>query len=260
MKIIRYTSQDETCHGILHEDETVHRLARSPLESLETDGTILPLSQVRVRSPLEAPRVIGVGLNYAKHAAESGQPTPSFPMLFMKPSTGVIGPEEAIVYPTEGEEVHYECELAVVIGKSARRVSKAQALDYVLGYTCGNDVSERTIQFAEMKTGVMLMGKGFDTFCPLGPCISTDLDPTRVDLSTRLNGETKQAANTSDLIFSVADLIAYISRAMTLLPGDVILTGTPEGIGPMRPGDTVEIEVEGVGTLRNPVVAEPDRT
>ena len=174
----------------------------------------------------------------------------------MKPSTAVIGPEEPIIYPTQGEEVHYECELAVVIGKPARRVPKSQALDYVLGYTCGNDVSERTIQFAEMKTGCMLIGKGFDTFCPLGPCITTDLDPTNLDLSTRLNGEIRQDANTSDLIFPVADLVAYISEAFTLLPGDVIMTGTPEGIGPMSPGDTVEIEVEGVGTLRNSVVSE----
>ena len=256
MKIVRYESQGETSYGILQEDETVHRLARSPFECLETDGTVVQLNQVSIRSPLEAPRVIGVGLNYAKHARESGHEPPSFPMLFMKPSTAVIGPEESIIYPTQGKEVHYECELAVVIGKPARRVSKSLALDYVLGYTCGNDVSERTIQFAEMKTGCMLIGKGFDTFCPLGPCIATDLDPTNLDLSTRLNGETRQDANTSDLIFPVADLVAYISEAFTLLPGDVIMTGTPEGIGPMSPGDTVEIEVEGIGTLRNSVISE----
>ena len=146
--------------------------------------------------------------------------------------------------------------MAVIIGKQTRRVSETEALDYVLGYTCGNDISERVIQFAEMEMGCMLLGKGFDTFCPLGPVIATGLDPTNLDIKTRLNGEVKQDSNTADLLFSVAHLVSYISAVMTLLPGDVIMTGTPSGVGPIAPGDTVELEISGVGVLRNPVVAE----
>ena len=177
-------------------------------------------------------------------------------MLFMLPSTAILDPEEPIVYPHQGQNVHYEGELSVVIGKKARRVAEADALDYVFGYSCGNDVSERVIQANEMANGCMLIGKGFDTFKPLGPCIATGLDSTNLELTTRLNGEVKQHTNTDDLIFPVAALIAYISEAITLLPGDVIMTGTPSGVGPVQPGDVVEIEISGVGVLRNPVVAE----
>ena len=168
----------------------------------------------------------------------------------------LLDPEEAIVYPKQGQNVHYEGELTVIMGKKARRVSEADALDYVLGYTCGNDVSERVIQANEMANGCMLIGKGFDTFKPIGPYIATGLDSTNLELTTRLNGEVKQHTNTDDLIFSVAQLIAYISEAITLLPGDVIMTGTPSGVGPVQPGDVVEIEISGIGVLRNPVVAE----
>ena len=256
MKILRYRADDDTHYGILEDDETVRQLVGSPFDNLDTHVTVTHLNQVRVLAPIEAPRVIGVGLNYAAHAHESGQSPPPHPMLFMKPSTGVIGPEDSIVYPCQGQEVHYEGELAVVIGKTARRVSKAEALDYVLGYTCGNDVSERVIQRSEMSLGFMLLGKGFDTFCPLGPVIATGLDATNLDLTTRLNGVVKQQTNTSDLLFPVAELISYISDVMTLLPGDVIMTGTPAGVGPVVPGDVVEIEISGVGILRNPVVVE----
>ena len=256
MKVLRYSADGVTNYGILEEDGTVRQLTGSPFDNLDTSGTVTHLDRVRVLAPIEAPRVIGVGLNYAAHAAEGGHSPPESPMLFMKPSTTVIATEKAIVYPRQGAEVHYECELAVVIGKMARRVSEADALDYVLGYTCGNDISERVIQSAEMAMGCMLLGKGFDTFCPLGPAIATGLDPTNLDIQTRLNGTVKQHSNTSDLLFSVARLISYISDAMSLLPGDVIMTGTPSGVGPITPGDVVEIEISGVGILRNPVVAE----
>lgn len=256
MKILRYRSNGEASYGILEDDGGIRQLAGSPFESLETSDATTHINEVTVLAPVESPRIIGVGLNYAAHAAETGKEPPPFPMLFMKPSLTAIGPEEPIIYPHQGKEIHYECELAVVIGKETRRVSEADALDHVLGYTCGNDISERVIQFAEMEMGAMLIGKGFDTFCPLGPVIATGLDPTDLDIKTRVNGEVKQDSNTSDLLFPVAHLIAYISAAMTLLPGDVIMTGTPSGIGPIAPGDSVEIEVEGVGVLRNPVVAE----
>lgn len=256
MKIVRYRAEGNINFGTMEEDGTIHELADSPFASLNPSGNLTHLSDVQLLAPVEAPRIIGVGLNYVEHAREAGKELPTMPMLFMKPSTSAIGPNDAIVYPRQGKNVHYEAELAVVIGSQARRVSETQALDYVLGYTCGNDVSERVIQFAEMQTGTMLIGKGFDTFCPLGPCIRTDLDPGDLQVQARLNGEVKQNDSTSDLIFSVPQLISYISAAFTMLPGDVIMTGTPSGVGPIVPGDVVEIEVEGIGTLRNPVVAE----
>ncbi len=256
MKIVRYRADGIINFGIMEEDGTIRELVGTPFDSLNPSGSVTQLSDVHLLAPVEAPRIIGVGLNYAEHAREVGKELPTKPMLFMKPSTTAIGPDETIIYPRQGKNVHYEAELAVVIGSPARRVSEAKALDYVLGYTCGNDVSERTIQFAEMEMGAMLIGKGFDTFCPLGPCITTDLDPGNLQVQARLNGQVKQNERTSDLIFSVAELISYISAAFTMLPGDVIMTGTPSGVGPFVPGDVVEIEVEGIGTLRNPVVAE----
>ena len=260
MKIVRYRADETINFGIIEEDGTIRELVGSPFKSLKPSGSCTHIRDVQLLAPMEAPRIIGVGLNYAEHAREVGKELPREPMLFMKPSTTVIGPDEAIIYPRQGKNVHYEAELAVVIGSSARRVSEAEALDYVLGYACGNDVSERTIQFAEMQSGTMLIGKGFDTFCPLGPCITTDLDPVNLQVQARLNGEVKQNERTSDLIFSVAELISYISAAFTMLPGDVIMTGTPSGVGPFVPGDVVEIEVEGVGILKNPVVAEEQPT
>lgn len=174
----------------------------------------------------------------------------------MKPDTSVIGHGEEIVYPREGKNVHFEAELAVIIGRSGRRVNEAAALDHVLGYTCANDVSERVIQTAEMAMGALVICKGFDTFCPLGPFIVTDLDPTGLKIGARVNGAVRQDSSTADLLFSVRYLVSYLSQAMTLRPGDVIITGTPSGVGPVRPGDVVDIMIEGIGTLTNPVVAE----
>ncbi|MCZ0937371.1 MAG: fumarylacetoacetate hydrolase family protein [Caldilineaceae bacterium] len=256
MKMLRYSANDEIRFGILEEDGTVRQMTSCPWDSMEESGETTHLDNVRVLAPIGKPRLIGVGLNYLAHAEEGGQTPPDQPMLFMLPSTAILDPEEAIVYPKQGQNVHYEGELTVIMGKKARRVSEAEALDYVLGYTCGNDVSERVIQANEMANGCMLIGKGFDTFKPIGPYIATGLDSTNLELTTRLNGEVKQHTNTDDLIFSVAQLIAYISEAITLLPGDVIMTGTPSGVGPVQPGDVVEIEISGVGVLRNPVVAE----
>ncbi len=256
MKILRYSADGATSYGILEEDGAIRQLVSCPFDSIEESGETTHLDNVRVLAPVGSPRLIGVGLNYLAHAEEGGQTPPDQPMLFMLPSTAILDPEEPIVYPRQGQNVHYEGELSVVIGKEARRVAEADALDYVLGYSCGNDVSERVIQANEMANGCMLIGKGFDTFKPLGPCIATGLDSTNLELTTRLNGEVKQHTNTDDLIFPVAQLIAYISEAITLLPGDVIMTGTPSGVGPVQPGDVVEIEISGVGVLRNPVVAE----
>ena len=260
MKVVRYREGDRIHYGILEERGLIRRLEGTPFESLTPDGTATRLESVRILSPVPAPRIFGLGLNYADHAAEGGKEHPPQPMLFMKPSTAAIGPGESIVYPAEeGDlEVHFEAELVAVIGRIARRVGSSEALDYVLGYTCGNDVSERVIQRAEMKEGCLLMGKGYDTFCPLGPAVVTGLDPTDLLLLARVNGRERQRTNTSDLIYPVAEIVSYMSQAITLLPGDVILTGTPSGVGPIYPGDRVEIEVPQVGVLSNPVVAEKE--
>jgi 2-keto-4-pentenoate hydratase/2-oxohepta-3-ene-1,7-dioic acid hydratase in catechol pathway len=259
MKIVRYREGDRIHYGILEAGGLIRRLEGTPFESLTPDGTSTQWASVRLLSPVPAPRIFGLGLNYADHAAEGGKEHPPQPMLFMKPSTSAIGPEEPIIYPAEERDlvVHFEAELVAVIGTKARRVSVSEALDHVLGYTCGNDVSERVIQKAEMANGCLLIGKGFDTFKPLGPWIATGLDPSDLQLTTRLNGQVVQSTSTADLIFTVGELIEYLSAAVTLLPGDVIMTGTPSGVGEVQPGDVVEIEIEGIGMLRNPVAAEP---
>lgn len=256
MKIIRYEAGGEATYGVLEEDGSIKELVGAPFENFNIGIKVAELGSVKLLAPVEPSKIIGVGLNYVAHIEESGLETPMSPMLFAKPPTTIIGQGDPIIYPNRGQEVHYEAELAVVIGKSARHVPENRALEYVFGYTCGNDVSERIIQSAEMATGVMLVGKGFDTFCPLGPVMATDLDPTNLGIKSRLNGEPRQDANTSDLLFSVANLIAYITTAIRLLPGDVIMTGTPSGVGPMLPGDTIEIEIENIGVLSNPVLAE----
>ena len=243
--------------GLLVDDETVDLLADSPFDGLQPTGEKRALASVKLLAPIDTgARLIGVGLNYMKHAEESNLPAPEQPMLFHLPSTAIVGQGDDIVYPREGQVIHFEGELGVVIGRPARRVSAANALDYVLGYTIANDVSERVIQKKEMANGCMLICKGYDTFKPLGPCIATELDPTDLQLTTRVNGEVKQSETTSDLIFPVARLIEYMTAAMTLLPGDIIMTGTPSGVGDIHPGDEIAITIDGIGELKNGVVAE----
>lgn len=255
MHLARYQLSNQIHYGII-EGDAVYRLAGSPFETLAHSGVVDRFAEVRLLAPVERPRIFGVGLNYVLHIKEMGSKTPDLPLLFMKPSNTVIGPGEAIVYPKEGRNVHFEAELAVVIGRAGRRIPAERALDHVLGYTCANDVSERVIQRAEMGQGALLVGKGFDTFCPLGPVIAVGLDPGDLKISARVNGEIRQSSSTSDLLFGVAELVSYLSSAISLEPGDVIITGTPSGVGPVSPGDVVEIEIEGVGVLSNPVVAE----
>jgi 2-keto-4-pentenoate hydratase/2-oxohepta-3-ene-1,7-dioic acid hydratase in catechol pathway len=255
VQIARYQAGDGIFFGLL-EENNLHRLIGSPFNSLERSGKSDSLSDVTLLAPVEAPRIFGVGLNYLQHIEESGAKSPETPLIFMKPSSAVIGPGAPIVYPREGKNVHFEAELAVVIGAPGRRIQLEQALDHVLGYACANDVSERVIQKNEMDQGALLVGKGFDTFCPIGPVIATGLDPSNLKLGANVNGKPRQESSTSDLLFDVPYLVAYLSSAITLQPGDVILTGTPSGVGPVVPGDTVDIWVEGVGELSNPVVAE----
>ena len=254
-RIVRYEAGGAIHYGHLDGD-SVRRMVGTPFDELTPSATTDALADIRLLAPVEAPRIFGVGANYIAHIAEMGMETPVRPMLFMKPSTSTVGPDDPVVLPLEGGVVHYEAELAVVIGKRARRVATEDADQAILGYTCANDISERVIQKEEMDQGCLLIGKGYDSFCPLGPAIATGLDPSDLLLEARLNGETRQSSRTSDLLFSVPELVSYLSRAITLLPGDVIITGTPSGVGEIAPGDVVEIELQGVGVLTNPVVAE----
>lgn len=259
MRIVRYAVGDVVSHGILGEDGRIQRLDGSPFDGIRPSGETDDPRQVRILAPLYRPRVFGLAYNYVSHVDETDRELPEIPVLFMKPSTAVIGPGDAIVHPAGAELIHFEGELVAVIGKEARHVAVEDAFGHVLGYTCGNDVSDRIVQRRESRFGCLLAGKGYDTFAPLGPYIVTDLDPSDLSLTTRVNGEVRQSANTKDLLFSVPQAISYLSRHMTLLPGDAIMTGTPAGVGPIRPGDEVEVEIGGIGVLRNPVVAEGAR-
>jgi 2-keto-4-pentenoate hydratase/2-oxohepta-3-ene-1,7-dioic acid hydratase in catechol pathway len=250
MKIVRFTAEHKTKYGILN-GELVQVIEDKPFRYLKPTDHYYQLSEVKLLPPCTPSKIVALGLNYRSHAEEFNAPLPNAPLIFLKPSTAVIGPDADIVYPASSTRVDYEGELAVVIKKPVWRVSIEDALDYVLGYTCFNDVTTRDLQAKDKQ---WTRAKSFDTFAPIGPCIETELDPGNVYVETYLNGELKQRGNTSDLIFTLPELINFISNVMTLLPGDIIATGTPSGIGPMYPGDTVEIKIEPIGTLRNYVV------
>jgi 2-keto-4-pentenoate hydratase/2-oxohepta-3-ene-1,7-dioic acid hydratase in catechol pathway len=215
----------------------------------------VPPPGVRLLAPVRPSKIVGVGLNYRDHARETNLPIPPEPLIFLKPSTAVIGHGEAILLPRGAGRVDYEAELGVVMGRPARRVPRARAFDYVLGYTCVNDVTARDQQARGVQWSHC---KGYDTFAPVGPAVAVGLDPSQLAVEAWVNGERRQASNTRELVFPVDELIAYVSSVMTLLPGDIISTGTPSGIGPLAPGDVVTIRVEGVGELSNPV--EPERS
>lgn len=250
MRVARFRHQDTISYGIVDEGELVVLAGDPMFAGFDTTGERVPLGEVTLLAPvIPRSKIVCVGRNYRDHAAEMGNDVPKEPLLFFKPNTAVIGPGDAIVLPPQSERVDFEGELAAVIGRVTRNVSAADALSHVFGYTIANDVTARDLQRTD---GQWTRAKGFDTFCPLGPAIETEFDPTgSALLTTRLNGRTAQEAPLSDMIFSVADVIAYASAAFTLLPGDVVLTGTPAGVGPMAPGDTVDVEIEGLGTLRN---------
>lgn len=252
MRIVRYRHGDDVGFGVL-EDGTVATIEPHPFGSFQYTGARLPADEVRPLAPVLPTKVVAVGRNYADHAREMGGEVTAEPVIFLKPSTAVIGPENPILYPAGVDQVDYEGELAVIIGKIARRVEPAGAMQAVLGFTCANDVTARKLQKVD---GQWTRAKGFDTFCPLGPWIETDLDSSDLALRTLVNGEARQASRTSLLEHGVASLIAFVSSVMTLLPGDVLLTGTPAGVGPLQVGDRVEVEIEGIGILANPVLAE----
>ncbi len=263
MRIARFTTGEDPQFGVVHgdvddlgipaDDAVLVGLAGDPLYvGVQLTDKEYPLADVRLLAPvIPRSKVVAIGRNYAAHAAELGNEVPDEPLMFIKPNTSVIGPGDPIYYPRQTENLHFEGELAVVIGRICRDVPKEKAGDVVFGYTVGNDVTARDLQRKDVQ---FTRGKGFDSFCPLGPWIETELDVSDLRVQTFLNGEVKQDGRTKDLIFDVPTLIAHVTSVMTLLPGDVILTGTPEGVGPMEAGDEVEISIQGIGNLTNKVV------
>lgn len=234
------------------DEAEVREIADHPFGNPSFTGRRWPLTEVRLLAPILPGKVIGIGRNYHQHAAELGNPVPDEPMVFLKPSTAVIGPGAAIVMPAVSHRVDFEGELAVVIGRPCHAVRAEDAAGVILGYTCANDVTARDLR---APNAPWLRSKGYDTFCPLGPWIETELDPADITVTTTVNDVTTQDGHVAEMIFTISELIEYCSQIMTLLPGDVILTGTPEGVGPLAAGDTVAVTVSGVGTLSNPVVA-----
>jgi len=252
MKIVRYKDGASIKWGVIEED-LVREMEGSPFHPFRLSTTSKKLEEVKLLAPCLPSKIVALGLNYRDHAEEVKLPIPEKPLLFLKPSTSVIGPGDGIVHPKMSKRVDYEAELAVVIGKEAKAVPEGKANEYILGYTCLNDVTARDLQ---PKDGQWTLSKSFDTFAPIGPWIVTDIDPSQLDISTYLNGERRQHSNTKHLIFGPHPLVSFISHVMTLLPGDVIATGTPSGIGRMKVGDRVEVVIQGIGTLANTVISE----
>lgn len=251
MRIIRFTTPDESERYGIIEGDNVRELRGQPFRAIDYSGKLYPLDMVKLLAPCAPSKIVCLGVNYHGHAKEMKHAIPDAPLIFLKPSTAVIGPGAGILYPPSSQRVDYEAELAVVIKKPVWRVSRAAALDCVLGYTCFNDITARDLQ---KQDGQWTRAKGFDTFAAIGPWISTGVNPSSLTVESFLNGERKQHGNTADLIYPIDYLIHFISHVMTLLPGDVIATGTPSGIGPMQIGDTIEVSINGIGTLTNQVV------
>jgi 2-keto-4-pentenoate hydratase/2-oxohepta-3-ene-1,7-dioic acid hydratase in catechol pathway len=252
MKVVRARIRgDEIAYGVAEADGVrVHR--GTPFVAWEPTETVIPYPEAHLLAPVFPTKVVCIGRNYVDHAAELGNAVPDEPVIFLKPATSVIGPEAPIVLPADSSEVHHEAELAVVVGRVSRRVAAEDASAHIFGYTAANDVTARDLQ---NRDGQWTRAKGFDTFCPLGPAIETELDPADLRIACLVNGVLRQEGTTDDMVFGVAEIFAFITRVMTLLPGDVILTGTPPGVGPIRAGDRVEVIVERIGSLINPVVS-----
>lgn len=253
MKIARYEFDGRVRYGLVEpESGTVREIAGEPFERVEATGIVRRLDEVRLLSPVVPGKIVAVGLNYKDHAREMGKTIPGEPLLFLKASSAVNDPGGEIVYTPQSRRVDYEAELAVVIGRKAKNVASKDAASHILGYTCINDVTARDLQVKDVQ---YTRAKGFDTFAPLGPWIATDLDPSAASVRCLVNGEVRQDGNTREMGASVGRLIEFISSVMTLFPGDVIATGTPPGVGPLRVGDVVTVEVGGIGALTNRVVA-----
>ncbi len=250
MRVCRVSVEDELFFGVI-ENDAVALLTGHPFGEFAPEGRVFRLDDVRLVAPVLPSKIIAVGRNYAAHAREMGGEVPAAPLIFLKPSTSVIGPGEPISLPWQSEHVEHEAELAVVIGRLCRDVPEDRVADVVFGYTCANDVTARDLQAGD---GQWTRAKGFDTFCPLGPWIETDLELDDLSVECSVNGQVKQSGSTAEMVRDVAELVSWISSVMTLLPGDVILTGTPAGVGPIVAGDAVSVSIDGIGTLTNPVV------
>jgi 2-keto-4-pentenoate hydratase/2-oxohepta-3-ene-1,7-dioic acid hydratase in catechol pathway len=251
MRLVRFRFGDRIATGALDGQE-IRVLRGTFFEDPVPTGDAVAIDDVRLLAPVLPSKVVCVGKNYADHAAEMGGEVPEEPLVFLKPSTSVIGPGDPIVYPPISKRMEHEGELAAVVGRLVWRATSEEARRAILGYTCANDVTLRDLQATD---GQWARAKGFDTSCPLGPWVETEADPADLSLETRVNGEVRQSARTAQLAFGPDELVAFISSFMTLLPGDVVLTGTPAGVGPLQVGDVVEVEIEGIGTLSNPVAA-----
>ena len=249
MKIYRFRYRKRILQGVLKE-EFLFPIVGSVFGDFRLGTSPVPIADVRVLPPVLPTKIVGIGRNYKDHAAELGNPLPAEPLVFLKPPTAVIGPLDAVVMPAVSERVDYEGEVGVVIRKKARALRDEDPVDgFILGYTCFNDVTARDLQ---KKDGQFTRAKGFDTFAAVGPCVATGLDPAAIRLKTFLNGKLVQSGSTADLIFSIPYLVRFLSRIMTLNPGDIIATGTPAGVGPVSPGDRVDVQIEGIGVLSNP--------
>jgi len=257
MRFIRYQTRTEPARfGWLNEGK-VGPLDGSPFGEFRRQEAEIPLESVRLLAPVFPGKIICVGRNYVEHAREHNAEVPDVPLLFLKPPSSVIGPEQTILLPPQSQQVEHEAELVVVISKRGRWIEPERALDFVLGYTIGNDVTARDLQ---RRDGQWTRAKGFDTFCALGPWIETELDPTDLMITCHVNGELRQMASTRDMVFQIEQLIAFASSIMTLETGDIIMTGTPAGVSPLRAGDQVVVAIEHLGSLHNPVAAEPSRS
>jgi 2-keto-4-pentenoate hydratase/2-oxohepta-3-ene-1,7-dioic acid hydratase in catechol pathway len=251
VKIYRYRYGNRSFYGVLKE-EVLYPIVGSIYRKFEVKKRGVPISDVFLLPPVKPSKIVAIGRNYKDHAAEMGKPLPKEPLIFLKPPSALVGPNEIIIYPDMSKRVDYEGELAVVIRKKAHRLADETNADtYILGYSCFNDVTARDLQRKDVQ---FTRGKSFDTFAAVGPCVVTDIDPTALRLKTFLNGKLKQSGNTKNLIFPIPYLVKFISHVMTLYPGDVIATGTPAGIGPMTPGDRVDVQIEGIGVLSNRVL------
>ncbi|WP_320128919.1 fumarylacetoacetate hydrolase family protein [uncultured Sphaerochaeta sp.] len=249
MKYLRFSYQDIVHYGIL-DNNTVQILDGTPFGAYTVTDETLALEAVKILSPCNFSKAVCIGLNYRDHAEEFQLPIPTEPVVFIKPSTTNLAPLGIIEYPPQCHRLDYEAELAIVIGKTTRNIEEKDAKEYILGYTCANDVTARDLQ---PKQGQWTISKSFDTFCPFGPFISDEVDASNLSIESRVNGKTMQKSNSKNLIFKIPYLVSYLSKVMTLLPGDIILTGTPGGISGMHKGDTVEIIIEGLGTLKNTI-------
>ena len=250
MRIVRFRAGGKIRYGVL-EGTHIVEYAGTPYGTFKKARKKYLLSQAVLLAPVVPSKIVAVSLNYREHADEMNVQVPTEPPIFLKPISSLCGPDDPIVFPPQSRRVDYEGELAVVMKKRCYRVAAERAREYVLGYSCLNDVTARDLH---TRDGQPTRAKAFDSFCPVGPCIATDIDPNGVDLETFVNGERRQASNSKHLIWPVEDLVARISAIMTLLPGDIIATGTPGGTGPLRPGDKVEVRIESIGSLKNPVI------